>query len=259
MSEQPYIYPHTVAICTLADETLNAQLQQAIAKKGNLEGLIIAPLTTENIGIEQIIEFSLSQPQLRHLIICGHDAQQQIGWLPGGTLVALGQHGITGDNNQVINAPGKRPVLKNLTVEAIDHFRQQVTIHDCIGEQDADKVLALTQQLIGQQPQPFTRYSGAIKASKPIIQATATGDIVSDPKGYVIINTDSNRLSAQQFTPQGELLRTITGDCPKAIYMSLIEHDAISRLDHAAYIGRELARAQACMNSGTTYTQDAKL
>lgn len=259
MSDQPYIYPHTVAICTLADDTMNSQLQQAMADKTTLEGLIIAPLTTENIGIEQIIEFSLSQPQLRHLIVCGKDAQQQIGWLPGGTLVALSQHGITGDNNRVINAPGKRPVLKNLTTEAIEHYRQQVTIHDCIGEQDANKVLALTEDLIARQTETFYAFSAAIKAPKPVIQATATGDIVSDPKGYVIISTDDNRLSAQQFTPQGELLRTITGDSPKAIYMSLIEHEAISRLDHAAYIGRELARARACLTNGTPYTQDANL
>lgn len=254
-----YIYPHTVAICTLADDTLNTTLQTQVAENPEWEGLIIAPLTTENIGIEQIIEFALGQPQLRTLILCGNDAEQAIGWHPGGTLLALGEHGIIGADNRVVNAPGKRPVLKNLTPNAIHHFRQQVHLIDCIGEQDPAVVIEKLQTALTDNLPKFEKFEGQIKAETPTIHATADGTITSDPAGYVVIDITSGQLTAQHFAPQGELVRTITGDSPKAIYMALIEHNAISRLDHAAYLGRELARAQACLNTNQPYTQDDAL
>jgi tetrahydromethanopterin S-methyltransferase subunit A len=39
--------------------------------------------------------------------------------------------------------------------------------------------------------------------------------------------------------------------------MTAIERNLISRLDHAAYLGRELARAEYALSSGEPYVQDA--
>jgi tetrahydromethanopterin S-methyltransferase subunit A len=41
------------------------------------------------------------------------------------------------------------------------------------------------------------------------------------------------------------------------VYMTGIEHTLLSRLDHAAYLGRELARAEHALLSGEPYVQDA--
>ncbi len=40
-------------------------------------------------------------------------------------------------------------------------------------------------------------------------------------------------------------------------YTSVLAADLVSRLDHAAYLGRELARAEHALRSGTPYRQDA--
>ena len=39
--------------------------------------------------------------------------------------------------------------------------------------------------------------------------------------------------------------------------MTAIERGLLTRLDHAAYLGRELARAEHALSSGETYAQDA--
>ena len=40
-------------------------------------------------------------------------------------------------------------------------------------------------------------------------------------------------------------------------YASVLAAGLVSRLDHAAYLGRELARAEHALASGTRYRQDA--
>ena len=39
--------------------------------------------------------------------------------------------------------------------------------------------------------------------------------------------------------------------------MTAIERVLLTRLDHAAYLGRELARAEHALSSGEAYVQDA--
>ena len=40
------------------------------------------------------------------------------------------------------------------------------------------------------------------------------------------------------------------------LYSPAIEQRLVSRLDHAAYLGRELARAEGALRSGRPYVQD---
>lgn len=48
------------------------------------------------------------------------------------------------------------------------------------------------------------------------------------------------------------------GGRPARLYanMTAIERKLLTRLDHAAYLGRELARAEQALSSGETYVQD---
>ena len=53
------------------------------------------------------------------------------------------------------------------------------------------------------------------------------------------------------------LTTIIEGKSPAEIYMTAIDRKLLSRLDHAAYLGRELARAEHALSSGEAYIQDA--
>lgn len=50
--------------------------------------------------------------------------------------------------------------------------------------------------------------------------------------------------------------RVFTAADPAALYTTVINEALISRLDHAAYLGRELARAEQSLQSGDSYVQD---
>ncbi len=260
-----YIYPHTFAICTLGDADLQATLAPHLQAMEGFAELIVLPLTTENLGIEQIIEFTLSQPQLNTILLCGKDAKQAVGWLPGASLLALQQHGLgPGDEHRINHAPGKRPLLKNLTREAIEHFRNQVTLVDCIGEQHLETITTwANEQAALPQPKAPTAFTGTLKqdAVEPTI-VTADGSITSDPAGYVVIELDpdsDNPLLCHHYTPQGQHTTTLAATSAKAIYMGLIERNLVFRLDHAAYLGRELTRAETALHHNHPYEQDAAI
>ena len=259
-----YHYSHSLAVCTLASDHLQAALQEKLSKatQGNphLAGLMIAPLRTENLGIEAIITFCLGQPHLRTIILCGADAQQAVGWLPGGTLLALQQYGILADDlHTIANAPGKRPVLANLTVEAIEAFRQQVDIIDAIGQQDPDVILDLIESHLADPLPTTSAYTGTIQRPVPETIGTHNPAITEDPKGYFVITTDASSetpLIAEYFSTEGLRQAIVRGKTPKSVYSTILSNGWISRLDHAAYIGQELSRAEAAITSNGFYMQD---
>lgn len=49
----------------------------------------------------------------------------------------------------------------------------------------------------------------------------------------------------------------LEGSSTGALYSEVIGRELISRLDHAAYLGRELARAEASLRTGELFVQDA--
>ena len=105
-----------------------------------------------------------------------------------------------------------------------------------------------------------------------------------DPSGYVLISLDreagdivaehySNVINDQGLAADpetGEVLAcrdgaprrpvaTYRGCSAKEVGIRLVEEAdprPVSRLDHALYLGRELQRAEACLESGQDYVQD---
>jgi tetrahydromethanopterin S-methyltransferase subunit A len=91
---------------------------------------IYGRLKTENIGIEKIVANVISNPHIRFVLLCGEDIR---GHRSGSSLICLHKNGIN-ENHRIIDAPGAIPFIENLTVDAINRFRDQVEIIDLIGE-----------------------------------------------------------------------------------------------------------------------------
>jgi dihydropteroate synthase len=51
----------------------------------------------------------------------------------------------------------------------------------------------------------------------------------------------------------------IEGKTPEAVYHRIIRMDLVSRLDHAAYLGKELEKAYVALKQGALYVQDDEL
>jgi len=73
-----------------------------------------------------------------------------------------------------------------------------------------------------------------------------------------VVHADTaRRLPVIEHYPNDGLLTAIVeADNAADGYTSVLAAGLVSRLDHAAYLGRELARAEYALRSGTSYRQD---
>jgi len=241
-----------VAVCTLN----SAQLIDALTD-ANTEGLaIVGTLHTENLGIEHLIRNVLANPHIRFLILCGEDTRKAIGHLPGQSLVSLIKNGID-EKGRIMGARGKRPLLKNLDHAHIEAFRQQVSLIEKTGVTDVDQIAALIDEAARQNPAPFAHAPDDVHM--PAVEhAAKPGRLVLDPRGYFIVYPDrtKQRLQLEHYHNDGVLNRVFESTSAAALYTTVIDQGLISRLDHAAYLGRELARAEQALKSGGAYVQD---
>lgn len=241
-----------VAVCTLNSDDLVLQL--AAARPPGLS--IVGSLRTENLGIEHLIRNLLPNPHVRFLVICGEDTRKAIGHLPGQSLVSLVRDGLE-ENGRIRNAQGKRPILKNVSREQIEAFRRRLQVMDLIGTTDLEMIAGSIAEATANDPGP----EEAIQTEVPSVsvqRAVEPVRLVSDPAGYLVITPDRRRhlLVLEHYANNGVLTRVIEGATPTALYGTVIADGLISRLDHAAYLGRELARAQHALSTGECYVQD---
>ena len=171
---------------------------------------MVGTLHTENLGIERLIQNVLANPHLRFVIVCGPDSQQVVGHYPGQSLAALAQHGID-DRRRIIGAQGRRPILKNLSPEAVAHFREVVEVIDLIGETDALQVLSEAKRCAARNPGPAKPY-GVSHIVTPV-PGYLPARMVGDPAGYFVIYVDRARgiLSLEHYRNDGLLDIVIEG------------------------------------------------
>ncbi|MCK6486919.1 MAG: hypothetical protein L6R48_01030 [Planctomycetes bacterium] len=245
-------YSAPVAICTLTDENL----AHRIAAAGSPQIAITGPMQTENLGIERLIANLVANPNIRFLILCGNDTEKAVGHRPGASLAALARSGLDGAS-RIIDAPGRRPVIKNLDSAAVERFRQQVEIVDRIGNADIPAILHEVASCAARSPGPATPFASARQIE------TITGRVpermVSDPSGYVVIDVDraNRQLVVEHYTTAGVLDLIIRGATANEVMAPVFARNLVSRLDHAGYVGKELTRAEAALRSGDGFTQDA--
>ena len=244
-------YSAPVAICTLN----SAALAQQIARSAMPGVAIVGTMHTENLGIERVMRNTTANPNIRFLLVCGEDTQQAIGHLPGQSLLSLIANGMD-ERMRIKGARGKRPVLKNISPGEVEGFREQVKLHSLIGEEDVERIGGIAQNLAAHSPGPF---AGAITAS-PVAttHAMPPARLTLDPAGYFVVFPEQRRktLILEHYTNQGVLDAIVEGDSPAALYSTVIQNGLLSRLDHAAYLGGELARAERAIETGEPYIQD---
>ncbi len=241
-----------VAVCTLNSDALVTHLA-SISPPGMA---IVGTLHTENLGIEHIIRNLLPNPNVRFLVVCGEDTRRTIGHLPGQSLISLMHEGLD-DNGRIRGAPGKRPVIRNVSHKHVEIFRRRIEIIDLAGETEVESIAASIAETTARDPGPAVELRDeAIHI--PVEQALESQQLVPDPAGYLIVYPDRlrRRLVLEHYANTGILTRVLEGTTPAALYGTAIETGLVSRLDHAAYLGRELERADAALRSGTEYVQD---
>ena len=244
-------YQAPVALCTLNSADLTTQLTERAPAGVSL----IGSLHTENLGIERIIRNVLANPHIRFLVLCGEDTRQQVGHLPGQSLASLSAHGLD-ERGRIVGARGRRPVLRNVTPEQVGAFRRQVEVVDRIGEMDAATLVETVSACASRDPGKFE--GAPVDAGVATLSASEPERLISDPAGFFVVYPDvgRRRLVVEHYTSAGVLDCVIDAATPAAASAAAIERGLVSRLDHAAYLGRELGRAERALLHGEPYVQD---
>jgi tetrahydromethanopterin S-methyltransferase subunit A len=80
-----------------------------------------------------------------------------------------------------------------------------------------------------------------------------------DKAGYFVIipQPEKRVIIVEHYSYDNKLLRIIEGKDARSIYHTIIENGWVTELSHAAYLGKELAKAELSLKLGFKYVQDA--
>ena len=243
-----------VAICTLG----SVDLAPLVAAEPPAGLCITGKVETENIGIEKIIKNVLSNPAIRFLLCVGNEPPKH---LTGATMVALFENGIDADK-KIPGSPGMRPMLPNTSKEEVDAFRAQVEPVVMIGCTDVGEIHAKVRELAARAPQIAAAFRppSSMVEDAAIERVTAMGEdplrIKLDKAGYFVVNIEDGVILVEHYSYKEKFLRIIEGQDARSIYLTIVRNGWVSKLDHAAYIGKELAKAELSIEHGFRYLQD---
>lgn len=245
-----------VAVSTLASINL-AETLANIKPRGLC---VVGKTETENIGIEKIIKNTITNPTIHFLIVAGQESE---GHQSGKTLLALSENGVD-KNMKVIGSPGKRPILKNVSLSEVESFRKQVQVIDMIGCDDTKRIVEKIEELPkGSIPtfecKEFAESKSTVQISSvPKILASEPRKLKMDKAGYFVIipSPEKKIIVVEHYAYDNKLLHIIEGKDAQSIYSTIIENRWITELSHAAYLGRELAKAELSLKYGFKYIQD---
>jgi len=84
-------------------------------------------------------------------------------------------------------------------------------------------------------------------------------DWKQDPTGYFLIRLSEGKIEVGFVTNDHVVKKRIVGDNATVIYYTLIKHKLLSKVEHAAYLGKELYKAELALKLGKQYVQDSPL
>ena len=249
----------TVAVCTLSNRDLPLRLiatkEPALAIAGRCD--------TENIGVEKVVLNLLANPRIRWLVLCGQEAQ---GHRTGDAFLRLKERGVDA-NMRVLESAAWRPILKNLTLLDVARFRQQIEEVNLIGVTDIESILAAVHNCArkSEPALPFAQNEPACDKGTSVavehLRAKAPQQLRLDRAGFFIVLPQQQKglIVCEHYENSGRLAHVIEGRQAALIAATIVERGWVTQLDHAAYLGRELAKAEVALTVGIAYEQDAAL
>ena len=247
----------SVAVSTLA----STELADALAKLRPPELCIVGKTETENIGIDKLVKNTITNPTIRFLVVAGREPK---GHDSGNTLLSLARNGVD-ESMRVVGSTGKRPILRNVTRDEVEKFRRQVEVVDMIGCDDAAEVVNRLKSLPRKTPSSCgcdvecdsLPVSEPVK-SVPTVQAEPPARIELDKAGYFVIlpRPETGAIVVEHYSYDNTLLRTIEGRDARSLYWTILQNGWVSQLSHAAYLGKELTRAEFSLKGHFKFVQD---
>jgi tetrahydromethanopterin S-methyltransferase subunit A len=245
-----------VAVCTLASQSLLPSLQ------GREEIAIAGRVYTENVGIEKMVQNLLANTRLRFLLLCGRESRHRVGQ----AILSLHRNGLDPVTHRIHGATAPEPILANLSADDVAAFRRRFEVVDLIGEVDPERILERARACVapGAFEQAEEPASESLVEGRPAVIRAETdprGAWTYDPLGFFLVQVDRQRrvLLLEHYAQDRRLLHRLEGDTAAALSQTAVRLGLLSELAHAAYLGRELAKAEAALRFNLTYQQDSPL
>jgi tetrahydromethanopterin S-methyltransferase subunit A len=139
--------------------------------------------------------------------------------------------------------------------------RKRVKPVDMLGCTDVAKLTTTIAELAAEAKNRNTGFlaprEDADGVERLIVPRHVQLDSRPDKTGDFNIRLEGESIIVEHLNQKDHLLRVIEGKTARDICLTLIRNGWVSRLDHAAYLGRELARAEAALIRGQPFTQDS--
>ncbi|HWR25769.1 MAG TPA: tetrahydromethanopterin S-methyltransferase subunit A [Methanosarcina sp.] len=97
---------------------------------------------TENLGVEKIIMNTISNSNIRYILVCGTESR---GHLAGHSLLAIHENGID-EKGRIIGSEGAIPFIENISRAAVKRFQEQVTLFDMTGLVDREAIIEIVRE-----------------------------------------------------------------------------------------------------------------
>jgi tetrahydromethanopterin S-methyltransferase subunit A len=247
----------SVAICTLS----NRELPQKLIAASGPDLAIAGRCDTENIGIEKVVLNLLANSHIRWLLLCGVDAP---GHRAADAFLRLKERGVDA-NMRVLESAAWRPVLNNLTLSDVARFREQIEFVNMIGVTAVDKIVDAAREAAKKPKTALSsrtlRNSDKFASRVGRLHARAPKTLRLDKAGFFVVlpQAATGLIICEHYENNGRLAHVIEGRQGAVIAATVIEQGLLTQLDHAAYLGRELAKAEIALKTGSHYEQDAAL
>ena len=238
-----------VAICTLAERGLPARLALAGEPALGLAG----PLLTVRRGLERLVANLAARPAIRALLLCGRDsrgvpARQAIRRLWAAGLTPAGR---------IQGLPRLGP-LRNLDARSLALVRSRVTVVDLGPTRNAGRILRAAQAIPRRRQKGGRRFPRVLVVQAPTVTPRDHG---LDPAGYFVIlaPTPDGRICCEHYRRDGTLTRRFLGRGAAGLCRAILRRHLPGTAEHAAYLGRELQKAEDAVRAGLSYSQDDPL
>jgi tetrahydromethanopterin S-methyltransferase subunit A len=187
-------------------------------------------------------------------VICAGDDEPERPLAAAVLKLGRGDEIPSGPIGSLMNAIASQLEPKDLAA-----LRKRIDFIDMLGCSDVRKVAA---QIQGAQSQSRQANAGFVTRAtesgvdRLIVPTDVRNDLRPDKTGHFRIRVEERSIVAEHFDNKDQLLRVVEGKTARDICLTLIRNGWVSKLEHAAYLGRELARAELALRRDQPFTQD---
>jgi len=214
--------------------------------------MVARPRSAEDAA--RLLHASTANLAIQHMICAGDDALEQP---VAAAVLKLGRDEEipAGPVGSLMNA-----IASQLEPEDLATLRKRIDFIDMLGCNDARKIAARAEEAKAHTRRAnagFVTRTNESGVDRLIIPTDVRHELRSDKTGHFRIQLEERSIVVEHFDAKDQLLRVVEGKTARDICLTLIRNGWVSKLEHAAYLGRELARAQMALSRDQPFTQDA--